>query len=87
MKNKTIEGAFIVAGTAIFMTAVLPMLDSFSALVGAAVSKTINKWNITMQLEQAEGHAAAEVISPSPTDTNAIGFQIEAPIEEEEEYD
>lgn len=83
MKNKTIEGAFIVAGTAIFMTAVLPMLDSFSALVGAAVSKTINKWNITMQLDQAEGQAAAEVISPSPTNTNAIGFQI-APEPEED---
>lgn len=87
MKNKTIEGAFLVAGTAIFLTALLPMADALGNLVCSAINKTVNKWQIDMQLDQAEGQAAAEVISPSPTNTNAIGFQIEVPIEEEEEYD
>lgn len=83
MKNKTIEGVFIVAGTAIFMTAVLPMLDSLSALVSSAINKSINKMQISMNLDAAEGQAAAEVIAPAPSSTQVVGFQVSSESEED----
>lgn len=85
MKNKTLEGALTVGGTALFLTALLPMADALGNLVCSAISKTVNRWQIDMQLDAAEGQAAAETISPAPSCTQAIGFQI--PSEEEGEWE
>ena len=59
----------IAAGAIIFTNVFMPFIESFA-------NKTINKWQIDMQLDQAEAQAASEVIAPSPCHTNAIGFQI-----------
>lgn len=83
MKNERFETALYIAGTALFLTVLMPISDAIGSLVTSAINKTINKWQIDMQLDQAEGQAAAEVISPAPSTTTAIGFAI--PSEEDME--
>lgn len=85
MKNQRFETACYLAGTALFLTTLLPIADALGGLVTSAINKTINKWQITMQLDQAEGQAAAETIAPSPSNTQVIGFTL--PNEEEEEWE
>ncbi len=75
----------IAGGAVIFINMVLPLLDSLTSMAISAVNKTVNQWQLDMELDRREAEAAAEVISPSPAITNAIGFQI--PSEEEEYYD
>lgn len=74
----------IAGGSVIFINMILPLLDSFTNMAISAVNKTVNKWQLDMELDRREAEAAAEVISPTPTVTNAIGFQIPS---EPEEYD
>ena len=75
----------IAGGAVIFINTILPLLDSLTNMAISAVNKTVNQWQLDMELDRREAEAAAEVISPSPAITNAIGFQI--PSEEEEYYD
>ncbi len=75
----------IAGGAVIFINMILPLLDSLTSMAISAVNKTVNQWQLDMELDRREAEAAAEVISPSPAITNAIGFQI--PSEEEEYYD
>lgn len=75
----------IAGGAVIFINMILPLLDSLTSMAISAVNKTVNQWQLDMELDRREAEAAAEVIAPSPAITNAIGFQI--PSEEEEYYD
>lgn len=75
----------IAGGAVIFINMVLPLLDSLTNMAISAVNKTVNQWQLDMELDRREAEAAAEVISPAPAITNAIGFQI--PSEPEEYYD
>lgn len=87
MKNHDYTDLAIAFGSILFITTILPICDSISGLITSAINKTINKMNIDMQLDQAEGQAAAEVISPNVSCTNAIGFEIPSVEEFEEEDD
>ena len=75
----------IAGGAVIFINMILPLLDSLTSMAISAVNKTVNQWQLDMELDRREAEAAAEVIAPPPAITNAIGFQI--PSEEEEYYD
>lgn len=77
----------IAGGSIIFINVILPLLDSFTSMAISAVNKTVNKWQLDMELDRREAEAAAEVISPTPAVTNAIGFQVPSEPEEYDDYD
>lgn len=81
MKNNY-ESLAIACGAVIFVELVVPVVDSISVFLQSAINKKINKWQMDMQLDQAETEAASELINPSPVHTQAIGFQMP----EEPEY-
>ena len=75
----------IAGGAVIFINMVLPLLDSLTSMAISAVNKTVNQWQLDMELDRREAEAAAEVISPASAITNAVGSQV--PSEPEEYYD
>ena len=80
--------ALVVAGSSIiFVNMVLPLLDSFTNMTISAINKVVNKWQLDMELDRREAEAAAEIISPSPSVTHAVGFQIPSESEEDDDYD
>ena len=66
----------IAGGAVIFINMILPLLDSLTSMAISAVNKTVNQWQLDMELDRREAEAAAEVISPSPSVTHAIGFSL-----------
>lgn len=66
----------IAGGAVIFINMILPLLDSLTSMAISAVNKTVNQWQLDMELDRREAEAAAEVISPSPSVSHAIGFSI-----------
>ena len=66
----------IAGGAVVFINMVLPLLDSLTNMAISAVNKTVNQWQLDMELDRREAEAAAEVISPSPSVSHAIGFSI-----------
>ena len=66
----------IAGGAVIFINMVLPLLDSLTSMAISAVNKTVNQWQLDMELDRREAEAVAEVIAPSPSVTHAIGFNI-----------
>ena len=66
----------IAGGAVIFINMILPLLDSLTSMAISAVNKTVNQWQLDMELDRREAEAAAEVISPSPSISHAIGFSI-----------
>ena len=66
----------IAGGAVIFINMILPLLDSITSMAISAVNKTVNQWQLDMELDRREAEAAAEVISPSPSVSHAIGFSI-----------
>lgn len=71
----------IAGGSVIFINMALPLLDSLVSMAISAVNKTVNKWQLDMELDKREAEATAETILPSGNVTQAIGFQM--PNEEE----
>lgn len=66
----------IAGGAVIFINMILPLLDSLTSMAISAVNKTVNQWQLDMELDRREAEAAAEVITPSPSVSHAIGFSI-----------
>lgn len=66
----------IAGGAVIFINMILPLLDSLTNMAVSAVNKTVNQWQLDMELDRREAEAAAEVISPSPSVSHAIGFSV-----------
>ena len=66
----------IAGGAVVFINMVLPLLDSLTSMAISAVNKTVNQWQLDMELDRREAEAAAEVISPSPSVSHAIGFSL-----------
>ena len=66
----------IAGGAVIFINTILPLLDSLTSMAISAVNKTVNQWQLDMELDRREAEAAAEVISPSPSVSHAIGFSV-----------
>lgn len=84
MNKHSFRDIAIVGGTMIAMTLVLPVIDSVSSLIQSVINVKINQMQLGLELDTKEAQAAAEIIQPSYTNTQAIGFQI--PTETEEEY-
>lgn len=82
-----LSALIIAGGSVIFVNMILPLLDSFTNMTISAINKTVNKWQLDMELDRREAEAAAEVISPAPAITHAIGFQIPSDPEEYDDYD
>ena len=66
----------IAGGAVIFVNMILPLLDSLTSMAISAVNKTVNQWQLDMELDRREAEAAAEVIAPSPSVSHAIGFSL-----------
>ena len=66
----------IAGGAVIFINMILPLLDSLTSMAISAVNKTVNQWQLDMELDRREAEAAAEVIFPSPSVSHAIGFSV-----------
>lgn len=85
MKKNNYENLIIAFGSVITVNMILPLLDSLTSMAMSAINKTVNRWQLDMQLDQAEAQAASEVIAPAPSVTHAIGFAL--PTEENYDYD
>ena len=77
----------IAGGAVIFINMVLPLLDSLTSMAISAVNKTVNQWQLDMELDRREAEAAAEVISPAGTITQAIGFHVPNESNDDEYYE
>ena len=77
----------IAGGAVIFINTILPLLDSLTNMAISAVNKTVNQWQLDMELNRREAEAAAEVISPTGAITQAIGFQIPSESYDDEYYE
>ena len=66
----------IAGGAVIFINTILPLLDTLTNMAISAVNKTVNQWQLDMELDRREAEAAAEVIAPAPSVSHAIGFSI-----------
>lgn len=81
------ENLIIAGGAIIFINMILPILDGLTNMAISAMNKTVNKWQLDMELDKAEAEAASEVIAPAGSITHAIGFNIANPEESEEYYE
>ena len=86
-KNSKYLPIIIAASSIVFVNILLPVLDSLSSMAISAVNKKVNKWAIDMELDKREADAAAEIISPSPAITQAIGFSVPSEPDDGEEYE
>lgn len=71
-----LSALIIAGGSVIFVNMFLPLLDSLTSMAISAVNKTVNQWQLDMELDRREAEAAAEVIAPSPSISHAIGFSL-----------
>ena len=67
----------IAGGAVIFINTILPLLDSLTNMAISAVNKTVNQWQLDMELDRKEAEAAAEVIAPYPSISYDVGFRIQ----------
>ena len=82
-----LSALIIAGGSVIFVNMFLPLLDSLTSMAISAVNKTVNQWQLDMELDRREAEAAAEVISPTRAITQAIGFQIPSESYDDEYYE
>lgn len=66
----------VAIGTIIFYNIFMPIVDTFSVFLQSAINRKIHSWQLDMSLEEAETQAAAETISPTPSGSHNIGFEI-----------
>lgn len=87
MNKDRLTPLWIAGGAVLFVSAVLPLCGSIVDLIQSVINAKINRMSIALELDQREAQVAAEIIKPSSTTTNAIGFDIGSEIEYEEEYE
>lgn len=76
MKKETITPLIVVACSVIFINTIEPLIQILGQTLQTRLARTANKYNLDIQLDSKEAEAAGEAISPSPSITQAIGFQI-----------
>lgn len=76
MKKETITPLIVVACSVIFINTIEPLIQILGQTLQTRLARTANKYNLDIQLDSKEAEAAGKVISPSPSITQAIGFQI-----------
>ena len=84
MKRHDYTDLMIAGGSILFFTMIVPLLDSLVGMATSAINKTINGWQLDMQLDQASAEVQANQIGGHDC-TRAIGFEI--PSESVEDYD
>lgn len=87
MKDKKMIALWIAGGAILFVSAVMPLIDSVVTLITSAINSKIGHMQIDLELDQREAQAAAETIKPSPQMTQAIGFDVGSEPEYEEDYE
>lgn len=88
MKNKENNQLLTAIGAIVFFVGAIPIIDGLANLVTSAINKTINGWQIEMDLDRAEAEVCADEIGNPNSKTQAVGFDISSPsIEEYEEDD
>ena len=86
-KKHDFSHLWIAGGAVLFVSAVMPLIDSVVTLISSAINAHINRMQIDLELDQREAQAAAETIKPSPQMTQAIGFSVPSEPDDEEEYE
>ena len=86
-KKHDFSHLWIAGGAVLFVSAVMPLIDSVVTLISSAINAHINRMQIDLELDQREAQAAAETIKPSPQMTQAIGFHVDSESNSEEEYE
>lgn len=86
-KKHDFSHLWIAGGAVLFVSAVMPLIDSVVTLISSAINAHINHMQIDLELDQREAQAAAETIKPSPQMTQAIGFHADSEPDYEEEYE
>ena len=76
MKKETITPLIVAVCSVIFINTIEPLIQTLGQTLQTRLARTANKYNLDIQLDSKEAEAAGEVISPSPSITQAIGFQI-----------
>lgn len=76
MKKETITPLIVAACSVVFINTIEPLIQTLGQTLQTRLARTANKYNLDIQLDSKEAEAAGEVISPSPSVTQAIGFQI-----------
>ena len=89
MPNKKYDFShlWIAGGAVLFVSAVMPLIDSVVTWISSAINAHINHMQIDLELDKREAQAAAEKIAPSPAITQAIGFHVDSESDSEEEYE
>lgn len=84
MRKHDYTDLMIAGGSILFFTMIVPLFDSLVGMATSAINKTINGWQLDMQLDQASAEVQANQIGGHDC-TRAIGFEI--PSESVEDYD
>ena len=87
IERNEVRALAIAGGSVIFINMILPLLDSLTSMAISAINKTVNKWSLDMELDRREAEAAAEIISPAGTITQAIGFHVPSESNDDEYYE
>lgn len=82
MEKRDLKYLVISFGSIIFVSSILPIIDSLANMAISAINRKVNKWALDMELDKRE----AETIAPTGSITNAIGFAIPNESEEDEEW-
>ena len=86
-KKHDFSHLWIAGGAVLFVSAVMPLIDSVVTWISSAINAHINRMQIDLELDKREAQAAAETINPSPQMTQAIGFHVDSESDSEEEYE
>ena len=86
-KKHDFSHLWIAGGAVLFVSAVMPLIDSVITWISSAINAHINHMQIDLELDKREAQVAAETIAPSPAITQAIGFSLPSEPDDEEEYE
>lgn len=79
---------WVAGGSILFVSAVMPLIDSVVTWISSAINAHINRMQIDLELDQREAQAAAETIKPTPQMIQAIGFDVGSePDYEDDDYE
>lgn len=75
IKLNRYENLIVACGAVLFINIIMPVLDSLSGMAISAVNKTINGWQLDMELDKCSAEVQANQIGGNDC-TRAIGFAI-----------
>ena len=84
--KKSYELVLSALGGVLCYSVIIPCLETAGSLFQNYINKKIYKWQLDMQLDNAETQAAAEVIQPNVNNIQAIGFEVPTEPDDSEEW-